>query len=104
MTRISRRHFLKSSSVGAALPVFGGLVLSRGVRAAAASERVRVGVIGCGGMGKGDLATFFLNQEVDCPVVCDVDDKQMAEAEKLVQDKRGTTPDKVKDFRRVLER
>ncbi len=39
-----------------------------------ANDRIRVGIIGSGGMGKGDLETFFLNPEVDCPVVCDVDD------------------------------
>lgn len=55
-------------------------------------------------MGKGDLATFFLNSEVDCPVVCDVDDKQLADAVKLVESKRNKTPDTVKDFRRVLDR
>jgi predicted dehydrogenase len=104
MNSISRRRFLKNSCIGAAVPLFGGLVVPHGLQAAAASERVRVGVIGCGGMGKGDLATFFLNPEVECPVICDVDDNQLAETVKLVEDKRGKKPDTVKDFRRVIER
>lgn len=105
MNNVSRRNFLRQSSVFAAgLPLAGGLVLSPLPRAAAASEKVRVALIGSGGMGRGDLATFFLSPEVDCPVVCDVDDKQLAEAVKLVKDKRNATPDTVKDFRRVLER
>src|SRR5437868_5481207 len=86
MTSISRRQFLRRSSLGAAVPLFGGLVFPPGIRAAAANERVRLGVIGCGGMGKGDLATFFLNPEVECAVLCDVDDKQLAEAEKIVHE------------------
>ena len=86
------------------MPLLGGLVVPATVRAAGANDRVRVGLIGCGGMGKGDLATFFLNSEVECPVICDVDDRQLAEAAKLVEDKRGKKPDTVKDFRRVLER
>ncbi|HOY59617.1 MAG TPA: Gfo/Idh/MocA family oxidoreductase [Verrucomicrobiota bacterium] len=105
MNNVSRRNFLRQSSVLAAgLPLAGGLVLSPLPRAAAASEKVRVALIGSGGMGRGDLATFFLNPEVDCPVVCDVDDKQLAEAVKLVKEKRDATPETVKDFRRVLER
>jgi predicted dehydrogenase len=102
---VSRRRFIQRSSIAiGALPLFGGLVLPNSVRAAAVSEKIRVGLIGCGGMGKGDLATFFLNPEVECPVVCDVDDKQIAEAIKLVQEKRNSTPEAVKDFRRVLDR
>ncbi|HOB98975.1 MAG TPA: Gfo/Idh/MocA family oxidoreductase [Verrucomicrobiota bacterium] len=105
MNNVSRRNFLRQSSVFAAgLPLAGGLVLSPLPRAAAASEKVRVALIGSGGMGRGDLATFFLSPEVDCPVVCDVDDKQLAEAVKLVKEKRNATPETVKDFRRVLER
>lgn len=105
MNTSSRRTFLRRSSLAAcALPLAGGLVVSPTGRAAAASDKVRVGLIGCGGMGKGDLATFFLNAEVDCPVICDVDDAQLAEGVKLVQEKRNHAPDTVKDLRRVLER
>ncbi|MGN6385784.1 MAG: Gfo/Idh/MocA family protein [Verrucomicrobiota bacterium] len=103
---VSRRRFLKQSSLFAAgAPLLGGLVLARdGVRAQNASNKVRVGVIGCGGMGKGDLATFFLNPEVECPVVCDVDDKMLGEGAELVEKQRGKKPETVKDFRRVLDR
>ncbi len=55
-------------------------------------------------MGKGDLSTFFLNPEVECPIVCDPDDQQSAGAVTLVEEKRGYRPDAVRDFRRVLER
>lgn len=105
MNTVTRRHFLKQSTTTvAAGAMFGGLTLPGGARAAAASEKLRVGLIGCGGMGKGDLATFFRYDDVDCPVVCDVDDRMLGEAVKLVEDSRGHRPDTVKDFRRVLER
>ena len=100
----SRRQFLKQSTVAASLPLWGGWLAPFTGHAAAPSNQVRVGLIGCGGMGKGDLATFFLNAEVDCPVVCDIDDAKLAEASTLVQEQRGHVPDRVKDFRRVLER
>ena len=104
MKPISRRNFLKRSSIGASLPLLGGLVSPFTAHAAPASEKIRVGLIGCGGMGKGDLATFFLNDEVECPVLCDPDENQLAEGVKLVREKRGKEPDTVKDFRRVIER
>jgi predicted dehydrogenase len=69
-----------------------------------ANSRIRVGLIGCGGMGRGDLDTFFLNAEVDCPVLCDVDDAMLIQAAELVEKRRGKKPDRVKDFRRVLDR
>jgi predicted dehydrogenase len=79
-----------------------GSILPR--RAFGANDRVSVGLIGCGGMGRGDLATFLANPEVDCPVVCDVDDRQAARARVLVEETRSTKPDTARDFRKVLER
>ena len=103
MNTLTRRSFLQQSGTLAALPVLGGLVVPASSRAAA-SEKIRVGLIGCGGMGKGDLSTFFLNPEVECPVVCDPDDHQLAGAASMVEEKRGKRPETVKDFRRVVER
>jgi predicted dehydrogenase len=100
---VTRRRFLAASAALGAAPLWG-LVLPRTARAASASEQIRVGLIGCGGMGKGDLSVFLQNPEVQCPVVCDPDDVQTAGAAALVQEKRGRRPDTVRDFRRVLER
>lgn len=87
--------------------VTGGVLLATGVLPRSvfgANDRIRVGLIGCGGMGRGDLATFLANKEVDCPIVCDVDDRQAARARVLVEETRGNSPDTVRDFRRVLDR
>jgi predicted dehydrogenase len=110
MPPLSRRQFLRTSgsavSLAPALGAAGLSLLTSRARAAAPgpNERIRVGLIGSGGMGRGDLDTFFLNAEVDCPVICDVDDKMLAEGVKLVEQRRGKRPDTVKDFRRVLDR
>jgi len=104
----SRRHFLERS----ALAAFGASGLAALGRAAESStllpvppsERIRLGVIGCGNMGRGDLATFLLYPEVDCVALCDVDDKMLAAGLELVQEKRGHRADTVKDYRRVLDR
>jgi predicted dehydrogenase len=100
----NRRDFLKRGA-WAAGALYGGLVVSRGYgQAPAASEKIRVGIIGSGGMGRGDLATFFLSPEVECPIVCDVDDKNIAEGAKLVEKSRGKAPATTKEFREVLDR
>jgi predicted dehydrogenase len=110
MQSTSRREFLGRTALAAgALPLLAATPLtafspSAAAAAASANDKIRLGVIGCGGMGKGDLATFLLYPDVECPVICDVDDAMLGEAAKVVEDKRGRKPDTVKDFRRVLER
>jgi predicted dehydrogenase len=104
MQPISRRRFLKRSCAGTAWPLLGGLVIANSGHSFGANDKIRVGLIGCGGMGKGDLATFLLNPEVDCPVLCDVDERQLGDAIKLVEAKRQVRPQVTKDFRRVIER
>jgi predicted dehydrogenase len=99
-----RRRFLQSASVMTAGPWLGGLFTWPVVRASSAADQIRVALVGCGGMGKGDLATFLLNPEVQCPVVCDVDDSQAAAVAKLVEEKRGKLPAMSRDYRRVVER
>ena len=65
MKSVTRRQFVRQSCLSAAsAPLLGGLILPHTLRAAPASEKIRVGLIGCGGMGKGDLLTFLLNSEV----------------------------------------
>jgi predicted dehydrogenase len=106
MKPISRRHFLHQSAlaVGAAPLLSAPFVRSARAGEPGANEKVRLGLIGCGGMGQGDLNCFFLNPEVDCAVICDVDDAMVAKGVEICAQKRGRTPDTTKDFRRVLER
>jgi len=110
MRRSSRREFLRRSAITTA--AFPALAASSGILIASpspavpigANDRIRVGLIGSGGKGRDDLATFLLNPEVDCPVVCDVDDRRIAEGVKLVEEKCGRKPETVKDFRRLVDR
>ncbi|HOH30688.1 MAG TPA: Gfo/Idh/MocA family oxidoreductase, partial [Candidatus Hydrogenedentes bacterium] len=107
MTHYSRRNFLQQSSMALAASALGG---AAGAFAAAenkpvsANDKILIGAIGCGGMGRGDIDTFLRNPEVECPIVCDIDDKMTAEAARLVEGRRGRAPEIVKDFRRVIER
>jgi predicted dehydrogenase len=106
----TRRRFLKDSLAGAAAGV--GLTAaapraqsaaSNG-RVAGANRRVRVGLVGCGGMGTGDLRDSLRN---GCQLValCDVDDAQAAKAREFAGREFSQTPDlATRDFRRVLDR
>jgi len=111
MTPVSRRTFLGQSALTAGLAplALSSLTSSVFVRSARAGEpgpngKVRLGIIGCGGMGQGDLACFLQNPEVDCVMVCDVDDARIAKGVEICQQKRGRKPDTARDFRRVLDR
>ena len=104
--QLNRRRFLQASALAVASAPFYGALVTPGVRAQSvpASKKLRLGFIGVGGMGLGDLASFFMNPEVECPVVCDVDDKRIGDAVAYVEKQRGKKPDTTKDFRRVIER
>jgi len=104
MTARSRRSFLKTTA--GALSVAG--VTARTARSqdnvAGANRRVRVGLIGCGGMGTGDLRDM-LRSGAQCVALCDVDDAQSAKIRELVGRDFSQAPDLVtRDFRRVLDR
>ncbi len=104
---ISRRRFLEKSAIAAAtVPAFGGLILSSSNARAAvgANDKIRIGLIGSGGRGRDVLGVFLSNPEIECPIVCDVDDKMSSQGAAIVEKQRGKNPDTTKDFRRVIER
>src|SRR5689334_359167 len=110
MNPISRRKFLGKSTQAAGLAsVALGSLSSPFIRSVRAgepgpNEKVRLGLIGCGGMGQGDLECFFLNPEVDCVAIADVDDANLAKGVGICEKKRQKKPDTIKDFRRILDR
>ena len=69
-----------------------------------ANRRIRVGLIGCGGMGTGDLRQS-LRLGAQVVALCDVDDTQSARVKELVGRDFSQTPELVtRDLRRVLDR
>jgi predicted dehydrogenase len=111
MTSRSRRSFLQSSLTGA---VGAGLAATAGRAAAStaqsqdrvggANQRIRVGLIGCGGMGNADLRDF-LRLGAQCVALADPDDRQTAGTREAINRQFDQTPDLVtRDFRRVVER
>jgi predicted dehydrogenase len=69
-------------------------------RVSGANDRVRVGLIGCGGQGSGDWRNFLAQSDVSPVAVCDVYDPFRERAAQMCKEK----VDQYKDFRRMLER
>jgi predicted dehydrogenase len=87
-----RRTFLKA--VAAA-----GVMAAQGARAAA-SDRVRVGMIGAGLIGTRHLIDFASQPDVDGVAIADVSPTRLEAA----RTRAGGTPEGVADFRRLLDR
>jgi predicted dehydrogenase len=102
---LSRREFVRTSALAAgAVALAGPFIRSARAGEPGANSKIRVGLIGAGGMGCGDLAAFFGNPEVECAVICDVDDAHLKDGVTVCEKRERRKPDTVKDFRRVLDR
>ena len=96
MTCVDRRTFLGAAGAGL-------LVLPGRSGRAAASERVRVAVIGLRNRGTDHAQMFAANPGAEVVAVCDVDDAMFAKPVKAVEAKGGKAPRVEKDFRRLLD-
>ncbi len=73
-------------------------------RVAGANRRIRVGLIGCGGMGSGDLRDM-LKSGCECVALCDVDNDQVAKLRASIDKTFNQKPALItQDFRQVLDR
>jgi predicted dehydrogenase len=92
----SRRKFLTDASMGIAAATL--LSQSRSF-AASASERVRVGVIGCGPQGNSHVGSLMTLKDAQVVYICDVDPARVANG---VQTSGGVAK-AVTDFRKILD-
>lgn len=101
--KLNRRTFLGRSALAGGLLALGSSPFVRASEAAP-SDKIRLGVIGCGGMGQVDLADFVANADVECVVVCDLDDARLAKGIEICTKAGRKAPETTKDFRRVIDR
>ncbi|MDH5599385.1 MAG: Gfo/Idh/MocA family oxidoreductase [Cyclobacteriaceae bacterium] len=103
----SRRTFLRNSALTA---LGSGLVFSTPLEAIARlrktvspNDKIRMGLIGCNGMGWSDMSSLLKLSEVDCVALCDVDEnvlrKRTADVEKIT----GKKPNVYTDYRKMLD-
>ncbi len=88
----SRRFFMQ-----------GALAAATTARASA-NDRIRLGVIGCGGISRSVTNAFLASREVEVAAICDVDDQCIANTLKRLESEGHPRPATAKDFRRVIER
>lgn len=94
-----RRDFLKATGAGAA-----AFAVSSSIRGqSSASRRIRVGLIGPGGMGSSHLRTLLPRDDVEIAWLCDVDQTRLATAADQVESARGRSFQSTGDLRNVLD-
>ena len=113
MKSFSRREFLETTGKASAAAALAGVgaVPAKGEPASLSaagrvppSDRVRVGFIGCGGMGSANMNDFLRLPDADVAAVSEVDETRLAAGLKTAMDARGKAPAVFKDFRALLER
>ncbi len=87
----TRRDFLKQTLLtGAGLATIPNLLYAQ-TQKVAPSDKIKIGLIGCNGMGFSDLTAFLKTKECECIALCDVDqrvlDRRKAETEKQQETK-----------------
>jgi predicted dehydrogenase len=86
--QVSRRSFMKKAatlSSAVAFPnIITGCTTTGGVRRSAPSERVTLGVIGCGWQGIENTSSFLFLDDVQVVAVCDIDAGHLEDGQNLV--------------------
>src|SRR3954454_24394249 len=94
----SRRSFLKSSALATGAAVLGAPAR---LRAVGANDRIRIGVIGVGGMGTGHVGSLTKKSDaenIQVAAVCDVYQRRTNRAKEICKGEGYA------DYRRLLER
>lgn len=99
----NRRQFL--SAVGAGLSLAAA---ASAQKTAAPLDVVRIGIVGAGSRGRGDLGNFLKLEGVQVPAVCDIVEDNAALARKMVTDSGRPAPQLYTrgdaDYKRLCER
>ena len=86
MKTLTRREFARTSLLGAGILAAPMIIPARLRGAHAPSNRIRVGHIGCGRIGRGhDMTSVFHSGLADIVAVCDVDARRAADGRTLVE-------------------
>lgn len=105
----TRRQFIRQSSALSAGILASPMIISASAlgreQATAPSDRIVMGTIGTGGMGKGNAQAFMGHEDVQMVAVCDVDQQHLDQARSLVNERYGNQDCEVySDFRELLAR
>jgi predicted dehydrogenase len=101
-SRLNRRKFLALAGAAVALPI---LTPSRVYGKLAPSQRITLGLVGCGGMGVGNAQAFLKEQDCQVVAACDVDKNHLAHAVNVVNGHyQNRDCKRYHDFRELMAR
>ncbi len=70
---LTRRHFVKTTTVAAiAAPLIVKSSVISGISTSAPSDKINLGIIGCGGLGKTNLSACAMHPDIVVTAACDV--------------------------------
>src|SRR5690606_37389990 len=95
----SRRRFIGTALAAGAVATGPNLLLGQ---AKGANSRFRVGVMGLG-RGKAHIKAYLDVPNAEIAYVCDVDANRLATGDNTIKGKQEKMPEKVADFRRILD-
>ncbi len=102
-TTLTRRAFLEKAAtitaIGFAAPHFAAAAEPAGQRKPGPNSRIHLGIIGCGGMGRSNLAACVRYPDVVVTAACDVWDARL---EQIVEAHKGTCKG-YRDYRELLQ-
>ncbi|NLE56814.1 MAG: Gfo/Idh/MocA family oxidoreductase [Planctomycetes bacterium] len=105
---ISRRTVLARAGAAAVGATWARTLVGQSTRPVGsplgAGERVGVGLIGCGQRGWQLLDLLLRRDDVDIPIVCDVDSERVGLAAQRVEQAGRRKPETVADFLKMLDR
>jgi len=104
MNPLNRRNFLKdSASAGVTAGLTAGVAMAASGSTSSASDKMVVGLMGCGGRGTYLISRFANRPDVTVKYVCDADQRRLARPAEAVGGATGKTPQGITDFRKMLD-
>jgi predicted dehydrogenase len=107
---MKRRNFIKQTAMASGMIAIPMIIptgcTSKKNGKTPPSDRIVMGGIGLGGMGKGDMSNFLKMDDVQYVAVCDVDKSQIGKALERIKELKGSSKDinAYGDFREFLEK
>ena len=99
-----RRTFLKNTLLGSSAALLVPSALWANPRPVlGANDRIRVGLIGCNGMGFSNLSAFMSLPDVEVAALCDVDERVLERREAELLKAGRKKPTRYRDYRKLLD-
>ena len=104
--RTSRRKFINNAAILTAGVALSDSILSPLIvngKSLSPNEKIRIALVGCKGMGYGDLENALKLPGVECAALCDVDENILNSRSKDVQKLQDRAPLLYKDYRKLID-